>query len=219
MKTAIVIPTYNESATIERVVRAVLPFGQPIVVDDHSLDCSGPLAEAAGATVVRNSVNLGYDGALNEGFKVAAELNFDFVVTFDADGQHEASILYELLSPVLNNQADLVLGQRPEAARFSETLFNLYTQFRFGVGDILCGLKAYRMELYLSHGHFDGQGSIGTELALASLKSGARVKTVAVPIHPRKDEPRLGSALRANGKILRALVNAVRADLFGWNQA
>ncbi len=215
MKTAIVIPAYNEAQTIGRVVGSVKPFGLPIVVDDQSTDESGRLAAEAGADVVRHERNKGYDGALQSGFERAAELGMDAVVTFDADGQHDPAVLAEVVQALESGRADLVIGVRPRAARFSEALFGLYARLRFGVPDILCGLKGYRMRLYIEHGRFDGTGSVGTELALAALRKGARFVTVRAPIRPGRGGSRFGAALSANCRILRALALGVWADIRG----
>jgi glycosyltransferase involved in cell wall biosynthesis len=210
LQVAIVIPAWNEEATIERVVRSVLPGRTVIVVNDCSNDATASIAEAAGAMVVNHAANKGYDGALQSGFERASELGMDVVVTFDADGQHDASILDEIIQPLARDQADIVIGVRPRTARIGEAVFGLYTRLRYGVGDILCGLKGYRIELYRRRGHFDSYGSIGTELALAALATGARVAVVPVPIHDREDQPRFGQGLRANGRILRAMWHGLR---------
>ncbi len=212
MKLAIVIPAFNEAATIAAVIGGVAPFGQAIVVDDCSTDDTAAIAKAAGAEVIMHPANKGYDGALESGFAGAAAQGFEAVVTFDGDGQHDAAALAEILA-ALESGATLVVGERPRSARLAEALFNLYVRWRYGVADILCGLKAYRLTLYHLHGHFDANRSIGTELALAGLRRGVAVARVAVPIHPRADQPRLGSLLRANGRILRALALAIVADL------
>lgn len=205
MKTAIVIPAYNEAATIAAVVRDVAGYGLPIVVDDQSTDETATLAEEAGATVVRRSANGGYDAALQSGFERADALGMDIVATFDADGQHVGEVLAKLLAPVRAGRVRLVLGTRPEAARMGEALFNYYTKWRYGVPDILCGMKGYAMTLYRQHGAFDTRASIGTELTLKALRTGEPFELLPVPIRPRQDTPRLGSVLRANKKILRAL--------------
>ena len=199
------IPAWNEAATIGRVVRSVKPGRTVIVVNDCSDDDTAALAEAAGAVIVNHAANLGYDGALQSGFEKADELGMDIVVTFDADGQHDAAILDKIIAPLQHDQADIVIGIRPRPARLGEALFGLYTRLRYGVNDILCGLKGYRMNLYKRHGHFDSYGSIGTELALAALAGGARVAIVPVPIHARRDRPRFGQGIKANGRILRAM--------------
>jgi glycosyltransferase involved in cell wall biosynthesis len=213
LKTAIIIPAYNESATIARVVEDVRPYGTPVVVDDASSDGTAELAAASGAKVVRHARNRGYDGALQSGFERAAALGVDAAISFDADGQHDAAGLGKMIKLLESGEVDLVIGVRPRSARFSEALFNLYTRLRFGVPDILCGFKGYRMSLYHARGRFDGTRSIGTELALAALRGGVHSTTIAVAIHPRQGQPRIGASLRANLHILRALLLALRTDL------
>lgn len=214
MKVAIVIPAFNEATTITGVVTAVQEYGTPVVVDDCSGDDTGALAREAGAEVVRHSVNRGYDGALQSGFERAAELEMDIAVTFDADGQHTGATLRGVLAPLLEREAELVLGVRPKPARISEALYDTYARWRFGAGDILCGLKGYRMDLYHAHGRFDGVRSIGTELALASLKRGVPFVQVSVPIQPRKaGRTRFGSWLKGNWRIFRAMGVALWSDL------
>ena len=98
---------------------------------------------------------------------------------------------------------------RPKPARFAEWLFAVYSKIRFGVPDPLCGMKAYRMDLYDKLGHFDTYDSVGTELMLFALRSGARFKIVPIPVQERVDEPRFGQ-FSANLKILKALWRGMR---------
>ena len=213
MKTAIIIPAYNESATIKTVVETVRDMGIPIVVDDCSTDGTGDLARQAGAEVVTHANNRGYDGALQSGFEKAVGLGVDIVVTFDADGQHDAAVLERMIEPILKGRADLVLGIRLQSARLAERVFNGYARLRFGVGDILCGLKAYHLDLFKAHGRFDGVRSIGTELALYGLRHHARFETIPVPVLPRKGSARIGSRWKANAIIFRALFMMMDRDL------
>ena len=215
MNVAIVIPALNEVATIAQVVRLVSVHGNAIVVDDGSTDATSGAARAAGASVVRHAENRGYDAAIDSGFRAAQEAGAELVITFDADGQHSAATLAKMISQAESGQIDMVLGVRRTAARFGEHLFNLYIRRRFGVADILCGLKAYRMHLYDTYGPFDREPSIGTRLALDALRGGARMATVAVPIASRLDRPRMGTRWRANARIIAALVRAVGTDLRG----
>jgi glycosyltransferase involved in cell wall biosynthesis len=208
MKAAIVIPAYNEAATIEKVVRQVLDAGLVIVVDDNSSDKTASLARDAGAIVVTNTVNLGYEGAINQGFIEANKHNIDIVVTFDADGQHDPHSLPEIFKVFEDQKVDICIGVRKHSARLGEWVFNLYFKYRFGVADMLCGLKAYRMSLYQRYGCFDHLSLIGTELALRALYDGVMFKTVDVSISSRLDEPRFGSSWRANIRLLQALFRA-----------
>jgi glycosyltransferase involved in cell wall biosynthesis len=216
VKTLIVLPAFNEAATISDVVTSLTPLGHVVVVDDCSNDGTAAIAETAGAHVVRHKSNKGYDGALNSGFAKAAEMKAEYVYTFDADGQHGVEALMAAIRLFeLDNKLDLVIGQRPETARLAEALFSVYTKFRFGIRDILCGLKGYRLSLYQKHGTFDTSQMIGTELTLASISRGANWTTFPVPVAPRQDAPRFGSTIRANMKIFKAMTSAIAKDIRG----
>lgn len=203
MNLAVVIPALNEAETIECAISSARQVGTVIVVDDGSVDQTASRALAAGALVVELQPGRGYDGAIEAGFRQAATVGADGVLTYDADGEHSPSALLKA-SQLLKN-CDLVVGIRKESPRFSESLFNLYVNLRFGIPDILCGLKGYRIELYKEHGCFDNGNHIGTQLALWALANGRSHQQVEVPIKVRLDKPRLGSFLKANFKILKAL--------------
>lgn len=207
----IIIPALNEARSIAAVISRSVQFGTPIVIDDGSTDETASIAAAAGAIVVSHPENLGYDPALNSGFKHGASLGFKVLVTLDADGQHDPRLLGLLLEQI-DKGADLALGVRNRKARMAERLFASYTKSRYGIHDPLCGLKAYRVEAYRSLGHFDANGSIGTELTLHAARHGYRIAEVPFQVGDREDQPRFGRAFGANLRILRALLLAMRAN-------
>ena len=209
---AIIIPALNEARTIAAVVESARSHGIIIVVDDGSEDDTAVLAASAGAIVVRHEVNRGYDAALASGLAAAARVGAAAMVTFDADGQHDPVVLEQVLGPLLDGTAELVLGVRRRPARVSEAAFGLYGWLRFGVSDLLCGLKGFSTTLYERHRALADTPSVNTALALAGLRDGARHVVVEVPIRAREGRPRFGSAFRANVRILRALTAAVRLD-------
>jgi glycosyltransferase involved in cell wall biosynthesis len=213
MTVAIVIPAFNEAKTIGQVVAGVADLGTVIVVDDASTDDTAKNATNAGAFVVRHKTNAGYDGAIESGFAEADRIGATGVITFDADGQHDPSFLGAFVEALESDVADLVIGIRPRSARWSEALFGRYTRMRYGVPDILCGMKGYRIELYRTNGRFDGSHSIGTELAMFGLRTHVRVLSLPVPVAPRTDKPRFGNAFRSNLAIAAALGRAIVADL------
>ena len=208
LRIAAVMPALNESASIAAVVRAVEPYARVIVVDDGSTDGTGELARAAGADVVRHDINRGYDQALESGLQRAVALGFDAAITLDADGQHDPSLLQRFID-ALGLGADLVVGVRDRHQRWSEWLFSVVGRVLWGVHDPLCGMKGYRRELLERAGHFDSYGSVGTELTLRAARSDCRIVEVPVPTRPRRGVSRFGGGLRANLRIVRALMNGV----------
>jgi glycosyltransferase involved in cell wall biosynthesis len=110
----LVVPLYNEAAVIGEVVRqARAVFPNVVCVDDGSGDASAQEAERAGAVVVRHPVNLGQGAALQTGFEYALAVpGMRWVVTFDADGQHQVQDVVAMLDKARAEQLDVVFGSR-----------------------------------------------------------------------------------------------------------
>lgn len=205
----IVIPALNEADTIRRVVDGAQSIGVPIVVDDHSGDDTAAQARAGGATVISHSQTRGYDGALNSGFLHARQIDCEYVITMDADGQHDSTTLHAFISE-LDRGADLVVGIRDRRQRLAEQIFALVGRLRWSISDPLCGIKGYRRSVYDELGHFDSYQSIGTELALFAASRGLRIAQLAVPTRARAGQTRFGGGFSANRRILRSLCIGLR---------
>jgi glycosyltransferase involved in cell wall biosynthesis len=109
------VPAYNESASIDRVVRRMLrdrPDFDVLVVDDGSTDATARLAEAAGARVVRLPFNLGIGGAVQAGFLYAQEHGYQRMAQVDGDGQHDPRELQKLIDAMDESGADVICGSR-----------------------------------------------------------------------------------------------------------
>ncbi len=204
-RVGIVVPALNEAATIASVVERIRHYGLPIVVDDGSSDATAELARGAGADVVSHAVNQGYDGALNTGFARAAELGCTYIITIDADGQHNPAQLDQMIA-LLDQGNELVLGVRDRFARIGETIFARCANWLWGVADPMCGMKGYASALYQRAGRFDRYKLIGSELAVRSIVAGCRTARMPIIVRDRQDAPRFGRLLSANYRILRAMV-------------
>ncbi len=204
-RVGLIVPALNEAATIGAVVARIGEYGLPIVVDDGSHDATASLARAAGADVVTHAGTRGYDGALNSGFARAAQLGCVYLITIDADGQHDPEQLREMIGH-LDAGYQLVLGVRDRFQRLSERLFAYCSSRLWSVSDPLCGMKGYTIELYRRAGRFDTLRSIGSELAVRSKLYGARTIEMPIRTRDRIDAPRFGRRFTANYKILRAMM-------------
>ncbi len=116
MRVLIIVPAFNESASIGGVVeslRSEFPLADVLVVDDGSRDGTGSIAKQGGwARVVSLPCNLGIGGAVQTGFKLACREGYDAAVQFDGDGQHLACEIESILAPIRSGQADVVIGSR-----------------------------------------------------------------------------------------------------------
>jgi UDP-N-acetylglucosamine---dolichyl-phosphate N-acetylglucosaminyltransferase len=154
MKVFIVLPAYNEEASIVRVLDALRKEGYHslIVVDDGSADRTAQGAQEHGADVYRHAINRGLGGALGTGISAALDAGADIIVTFDADGQHNPKDIKRLIVPIQKHQADVVIGSRllnprgmPLIRRIGNRGLNIITWVLFGIWttDSQSGLRAF----------------------------------------------------------------------------
>lgn len=109
----IIIPAFNEGEVIREVVKGVRAhYSHVILVDDCSTDGTGDAALSAGAIVLRHPINLGQGAALQTGLDYAIAQGAEYLVTFDADGQHRVEDIRALLAVQENTHADVVVGSR-----------------------------------------------------------------------------------------------------------
>ncbi|MBU1131900.1 glycosyltransferase family 2 protein [Patescibacteria group bacterium] len=153
MRTCVVIPAYNEARRIGEVIPQVLDLGfEIIVVDDGSRDDTPEIAKNFPIIIVRHFLNQGQGAALKTGTELAIKLGFDFIVHFDADGQHEARNIAELVE-VLHDY-EVALGSRflcveseiPKKKRMILMLAKIFSQWllQLEFSDPQSGLRAFR---------------------------------------------------------------------------
>jgi len=213
-KTVVVIPALNEEQTIANVIRNVKKYAdEVIVVDDASKDQTPVIAIGEGAVVFSHAQNEGYDKSIEDGFYIAVKRKATIVVTFDADGQHCPEEIPMMVQPIIDDEADVVVGNRPYHARIAEYLYALMGKLKANLDDPLCGLKAYNIEVYKDIGYFDKITSIGTQLVFNAVKNGYRVVQRDIKLNARTDSPRFGRRIKGNFKLFKAILNIACWDI------
>lgn len=143
----ILIPAYNEEATVGRVVACARRlWGWPVVViDDCSTDATASVARAAGALVLPLTIQLGAWGAIQTGMRYALRQGFRTAITLDADGQHEPENIGHLLELLTEGRADVSIGAFPERASRARLIAWSYFRLITGleIADITSGFRAY----------------------------------------------------------------------------
>jgi hypothetical protein len=220
----VVVPAYNEGATVGTVVAQLTSAGHRVlVVDDSSRDATGDNAFDNGASVLRLSQNLGVGGALRAGLGVARELGAPIVVQCDADGQHDIDAISTLVGALRERGDHLVIGSRfggplppPPMARprwlamrvlaasasraSGHRLTDTTSGFR-AIAAPLIGQLADRMPLQYLGDTF--------ESVMMAARSGYRVSELPVPMYTRQ-----GGIASARG--LTSLAFLARASLTAW---
>jgi dolichol-phosphate mannosyltransferase len=199
--TLVIIPTYNESENIARIIRRTreaVPDAHILIADDNSPDGTGKLADEMASTddhvhVMHRLGKEGLGAAYLAGFEWGINEGYEVLVEMDADGSHQPEQLPELLSALAD--ADLVLGSRwveggkvvnwPKSREVLSRGGNLWTRVMLGIPlrDATGGFRAFRRKTLLGLG-LDNVASAGycfqVDLAWRALKAGFRV--VEVPI-------------------------------------
>src|SRR5713101_8520830 len=107
------IPAFNAEKTIYTVANNVSKYYDAVIVfDGGSTDSTAIAARRAGCEVISHIRNKGYGAAIKTLLAAAREKNADVLVTFDGDGQHNAAHIGNLVKPILEGEADIVIGSR-----------------------------------------------------------------------------------------------------------
>jgi glycosyltransferase involved in cell wall biosynthesis len=215
-------PMLNEEGNIERAVEsartvlaAVARDFEVIVVDDGSVDQTGPIADRLAAAdrrvrVVHHPENRGYGAALRSGFAAA---RYPLVALVDGDNQFEIGELPALLNAI--EGFDLVSGYRvsrqdPPIRRINAFLYNRLARVLFDIPlrDVNCAFKVYRRELLQRLlPQLESTGAlINVEMLARARKAGAKVKEVGVRHYPRVTGSPTGGSLAVIARAARELV-------------
>jgi len=138
----IIIPAYNEKNKIKDVVNDAKKYGKVIVVDDGSTDGTANVVEKMGVDVVKLQINCGKGFALRMGYSALMSYNpqpEDIIVTMDADGQHDAKYIPDIVKKLRNEGLDMVIGARDKS---NYPLFKRFGNWGLSkITSILSGMK------------------------------------------------------------------------------
>lgn len=115
LKTLIIIPSYNEQENIKQVVENLInnyPEFDYIVINDCSSDNTRKILEENKYNYINLPVNLGIGGGVQTGYKYALEHGYDIAIQMDGDGQHDPKFFKNVIEPIENGNADIVIGSR-----------------------------------------------------------------------------------------------------------
>ena len=204
-KLVVVIPAYNEAKAIEKVVTGIGEIKRKAaergfrllvyVVDDGSGDGTGGLAQKAGADrIIRHKVNLGLGAAVRSGLFAARKDGADVMVKFDADLQHDPHDIIPLIEPILEDEADVVYGNRLERIEYKMPLVRragnkVFTKLmsmltKWPLKDSQPGIFAVNRE-YLEVFNLPGDYNYTQQILLDAYHRGMRFAHVAVAFRRR----------------------------------
>lgn len=185
-----IVPAYNEEKTIGQVLADLKNYvDKIIVVNDGSNDRTAEIAKSLGAEVYHHFLNRGLGASLKTGFEVAKKLNAEIVITFDADGQHRAEDIPKLIKPILDGQAEVVIGSRflkKQKVPFLRLVYNWLANFitflfsGLWVTDSQSGLRAFSRQALERLEIFSDRMEVSSEIIYQIKKQ--NLKLVEIPV-------------------------------------
>lgn len=189
----LIVPAYRAASTLGRVLeraRRAAPRALVLVVDDGSDDDTALAATAAGATVLSHPTNRGKGRALATGLGAAVARWCDPIVTLDADGQHPPEAIPDLVAPLYDLKADVVVGARrrdprtmPPGRRLTNWLSSALLSRAVGyrVPDSQCGFRAMRRAVADRVRPTAARYDFETDFLFLAAEHGFRIGAVEIP--------------------------------------
>ena len=222
MKTAILIPCYNESKTIKKVVcdfKKVMPHADIYVYDNNSTDGTDKIAEENGA-IVRYEFKQGKGNVVRSMFR---DIDADCYIMVDGDDTYPAESAVEFERLVLEKNADMVIGDRLSSTYFEENdrpfhnignkmvrwLINLF--FKSELKDIMTGMRAFSYDFVKSFPIVSKEFEIETEMSVFALMNNFSIEEIPIDYRDRVEgsESKLNT-YRDGYKVLRMIYTLVR---------
>ena len=222
MKTAILIPCYNESATIGKVVsdfKKIMPHADIYVYDNNSTDGTDEIARENGA-IVRYEYKQGKGNVVRSMFR---DINADCYIMVDGDDTYPAESALEFEKLVLEKNVDMVIGDRLSSTYFEENdrpfhnvgnkmvrwLINVF--FSSDLKDIMTGMRAFSFDFVKSFPIISKEFEIETEMSVFALMNNFSIEEIPIDYRDRVEgsESKLNT-YRDGYKVLRMIFTLVR---------
>ncbi len=197
-KIAVLIPCYNESLTIEKVIkdfRAALPESTIYVYDNNSTDNTAQIAEEAGA-VVRKEYQQGKGNVIRRMFR---EIDAECYIMVDGDNTYPAECAPEMVQKVLDKNVDMVVGDRLSSTYFEENKRpfhnfgnslvrrSINVLFHSDIKDIMTGYRAFSYQFVKSFPVLSGGFEIETEMSIHAIDKNLLIENVIIEYRDRPE--------------------------------
>lgn len=211
-KGIIIIPAYNEEENIGSVLEEIFSLNldlDVVVVNDGSVDKTKEIVEGKNIKVISHPFNLGYGAALQTGFKYAVKNQYEYIIQFDADGQHYGKYIEDMKKEIEKDEYDIILGsrfvgnkeykiefQKAIVIRFMRKIIKIFTGIK--VTDPTCGFKGYKRKVFSHYALFSNFPSDypDADIIINMLRRKYRVKEIPITVRERTHGKSMHSGLK-----------------------
>ena len=148
----IVIPSKNEFQSLKKIVNKLrkkkLKF---IIINDGSTDNTDKYLKENKLNFIKNPISIGYTRSIIKGIKYFRSKNFDYILTMDADGEHNIKYLNKFKKKLDTKDFDLIIANRIYKNRVSEKIVSFFTKHKLAIEDPLSGFKLYKVKTFMEN--------------------------------------------------------------------
>ena len=205
MQICVIIPTYNESRKIGKIVEQIRKQNwQIVVIDDGSTDNTAEISRSFGATVLKNEKNFGKGFSLSRGLEYARDRNFDAVVTIDGDGQHLPAEIPQFIKLAKASDAGLIVGNRmhnPHSMPLIRVLTNMFMSWliskliRRNIPDTQCGFRLMKSDLVKEIRFNTQRFEIDSEILIQAARLGYKIESIPIKSIYHKERSQINPLL------------------------
>lgn len=205
MSICIIVPTHNESNTIQDLIMKIKERKYDVVViDDGSTDNTAEEAKKSGAHIIRHGYNKGKGMSLREGFDYALKNNYDVVITMDGDGQHDPENLKNFIDKMATSKADIIIGNRmdkPKTMPLARFITNKFMSYiiskicRQHIPDSQCGYRLIKTNVLKSIELLTTNFEIESEVLIAASRNNFRIESVPIKTIYRDERSKISPVI------------------------
>ena len=224
-KTLVAIPAFNEEDCIERTIfeqRQVAPEFDFVVINDGSHDRTLSICKNIGCNIINMPINCGLTVGFQTAARYAVDHDYDYMVQFDADGQHRPEYIVKLVNAALANGADIVIGSRfltvrkdkslrMVGSRMITVLIKMLTGTR--ISDPTSGFRLFKRSV-LEKYYYDNALNPEPETIALFLKQGYSISEVQVEMRERQGGESYLNPVRSIQYMLRVFVTLLIVQWF-----
>lgn len=188
----VIVPTYNNHKTLSRVLDSILDFSSNIIVvnDGSGIETLKILEKYNELTQIHHKKNLGKGKALRSGFRKAIDMNFEYAITIDSDGQHFATDIVHFILEIQKNPNTLLIGSRdmqqeniPKKSSFGNKFSNFWFEIetKIKLSDTQSGFRLYPLRL-LPKRLYTNRFEFEIEVIVRSAWKGIVIKNIPVEV-------------------------------------
>ena len=201
----IVIPTFNEEKTIEKVIINSKEEDNIVIIDDGSSDKTVEISKKYRVNIVKHKTNLGYEASILSGFEYAKKNDIKYVIFIDADEEIPIENLTKIKN-LLFDDFKIATGIRNKKNRYLEVFFSFVSELLWSVKDPMCGLKGYNIENISVMSNKFLHKSFATEILFKLLKANYSIVQFPIKVNTRSSNSKVGNSLYVQFIILRSIL-------------